>query len=214
MEKTTNELSEFVGKALSNGISRSRINDALQQAGWQSEQIDRALADFAEIDFPIPVPKPRPSLSAREAFFYLLLFATLYISAFNLGTLLFIMIEKAVPDPALTNIPGGWLTYKIRGAVSALIVAFPVFLYLSRKINQELLNTPAGRASGIRRWLTYITLFIASGILIGDMIAILYNLLGGELTLRFMLKVATVATISGTIFLYYLKGLRKEEKTT
>jgi hypothetical protein len=212
MEKTSNELADFVAKALSKGIARSGIKDALLQAGWQSDRIDKSLGDFADIDFPVPVPKPRPSLSAREAFFYLLLFATLYTSAFNLGSLLFIFIEKAIPDPALAGDAATWIEYQIRSSLSALIVAFPLFLYLSKKINRELLNTSEGRASGIRRWLTYITLFIAAGIIIGDLIALLFNLLGGELTLRFILKASTIGSISGAIFFYYLKGLRGEEQ--
>lgn len=212
MEKTNNELYIFVEKALSSGISRSGIKEALIRAGWQSERVDKALGDFADIDFPVPVPKPRPSLSAREAFFYLLLFATLYTSAFQLGSLLFIFIDKAIPDPAQAGISGNWMDYQIRSSVSALIVAFPVFLYISKKIDSELLNTPSGRASAVRRWLTYITLFIASGILIGDLIALLISLLGGELTPRFILKIVTVGAISGSVFLYYLKGLRREEE--
>lgn len=212
MERTNSDLSGFVGEALRKEIPRGRIKDALLKAGWQQERIDRALEEYAEIEFPVPVPKPKPYLSAREAFFYLLLFVTLYISAFNFGNLLFIFIEQAIPDPALQANAGRWTVDRIRGAVSALIVAFPLFLYLSRKIGIELLCSPAGRASGIRRWLTYITLFIASCVIIGDVSVLLYNLLGGELTLRFVLKSVVVAVISGSIFLYYLRGLRREEQ--
>lgn len=212
MDKTGSELSAFVGEALRKEIPRNRISEVLLQAGWQADRIDRALAEYAEIDFPLPVPRPRPSLSAREAFFYLLLFLTLYISSYNFGNLLFIFIEQTIPDPALQSITPGWSTDRIRGSVSALIVAFPLFLYLSRKINQELLSNPAGRTSGVRRWLTYITLFIASSIIIGDLSVLLYNLLGGELTLRFVLKSLVVGVIAGTILIYYLNGLRKEER--
>ncbi len=80
------------------------------------------------------------------------------------------------------------------------------------KISRELLSTPSGRASGIRRWLTYITLFIAAGIIIGDLISLLYRFLGGELTLRFILKSLVAGTIAGTLFVYYLGGLRQEER--
>lgn len=212
MEKTNSELYAFVGKALASGISRTAIRNALIQAGWQNDQIERALADYAELDFPIPVPKPKPYLSAREAFFYLLLFATLYISAFNLGNLLFAFIEKALPDPAYNEMSGIWNNERIRSSVSSLIVAFPVFLFLTMKISRELLSTPSGRSSGIRRWLTYITLFIAAGIIIGDLISLLYRFLGGELTLRFILKSLVAGTIAGTLFVYYLGGLRQEER--
>ena len=47
--------------------------------------------------------------------------------------------------------------------------------------------------------------------LIGDFITLVYNLLGGELTTRFMLKVLTIAVIAGTIFFYYLPDLRLED---
>lgn len=164
------------------------------------------------IDFPLPVPKPKPYLSARETFFYLLLFVTLYISAFNFGNLLFIFIDQAFPDPAMMAPNADWISFRIRGAVSALVVAFPLFLYLSRKIANELQNTPAGRSSGVRRWLTYLTLFIAACIILGDVSALLFNLLGGELTVRFVFKALVVAVIAGTVFIYYLKGLRREER--
>ncbi|MBM3162535.1 MAG: hypothetical protein FJY09_11160 [Chlorobi bacterium] len=212
MDKAAAELSEFTSRALEKGISRDGIRNVLLQAGWRQEQVERALGGYAECDFPLPVPRPKPSLSAREAFFYLLLFATLYTSAFNFGNLLFVFIERAFPDPALGRITDALNGDRIRSSVSALIVAFPLFLSLSRRINRELLSTPAGKASGIRRWLTYITLFIASGIIIGDLISLLYNFLGGELTLRFVLKSAVVGAIAGALFLYYIGGLREEER--
>ena len=58
---------------------------------------------------------------------------------------------------------------------------------------------------------TYLTLFVAASVLIGDFITLVYNLLGGELTTRFMLKVLTIAVIAGTIFFYYLPDLRLED---
>jgi hypothetical protein len=52
--------------------------------------------------------------------------------------------------------------------------------------------------------LTYLTLSVASGILIGDFITLVYYLLSGELTIRFILKVLTVAAIAGGAFAYHL----------
>jgi len=40
---------------------------------------------------------------------------------------------------------------------------------------------------------------------------LIYQLLGGEQTVRFVLKVATVAIIAGTGFGYYLRELRDDE---
>ena len=94
------DLVVFVRDALARGQSREQIADALLKAGWTKEQTQAALRAFAEIDFPVPVPRAQPYLSAREAFMYLVLFGTLYTSAYNLGSLLFDLINLRFPDPA------------------------------------------------------------------------------------------------------------------
>jgi hypothetical protein len=205
------DLLSFVRDALARGLSRAQIEDALIRAGWRSDQVKSALTSFAEIEFPIPVPRPKPYLSAREAFIYLVLFTTLYISAYNVGSLVFQFINRAFPDPAA---PAGFVEHirqDIRWSVASLVIAFPVFLYVSRLISRAVSRDPSKRASKIRKWLTYITLFISAGVIIGDLTTLVYNFLGGELTLRFLLKVMTVGVISGAIFGYYLWDLRQEE---
>jgi uncharacterized protein YacL len=142
------------------------------------------------------------------------LFLTLYISAISLGTLLFQFIARAYPDMIL-GYGSGYIdttTSAIRWSTSSLIIAFPVFLWISWLLNKAILRDPDKRGSKIRKWLTYITLFIAAGVIIGDLITLVFNVLGGELTARFILKVLVVGAISGSIFGYYLWDLRKEEK--
>jgi energy-converting hydrogenase Eha subunit A len=204
------ELEAFVGEALLRGESRDDIEKVLLAAGWTAEQARGALAAYADVGFSIPVPKPRASLSAREAFLYLTLFGTLYISACHLGSLVFDLVDRAFPDPALED-RGSWTFDSIRWSVSSLMIAFPVFLYLSRQTERELALHPIKRLSPVRRWLTYLTLFVAAGVLIGDLTTLVYNVLGGELTVRFLLKVTTVAAIAGAIFTHYLLDLRREE---
>ncbi len=208
------ELSSFVRDALAHGRSRAEIEEALLKAGWESEQVKSALAAFAEIEFPIPVPRPKPYLSARDAFMYLVLFTTLYISAYHLGSIVFEFINRAFPDPAASPVFAGYTQQAIRWSVSSLIIAFPVFLYVSRSLNRAITRDPNKRASKVRKWLTYMTLFITSGCIIGDLIVLVYNFLGGELTLRFLLKALTVGIIAGAIFWYYLWDLSQEEQET
>ena len=206
------ELLDFVRDALGRGVPRVQIEDALRKGGWTTDQIRGALNAFAEIDFPIPVPRARPYLSAREAFIYLVLFGTLYASAFNLGSLAFDFINRAFPDASQTG--EGFDEYSrqsIRWSISWLIVAFPVFLYLSWLTERDISRDPIKRASKVRRWLTYLTMFSAACALLGDFTTLVYNVLGGELTVRFLLKVITVALISGTAFIYYLRDLRQDE---
>lgn len=83
MAAGTAQLDLFVREALSRGQSRPSILAALIEAGWSEQQVRGVLDDYAEVDFPVPVPRPRASLSARDAFVYLILFATLYYTAFH-----------------------------------------------------------------------------------------------------------------------------------
>ena len=209
----SNELTEFVRDALARGASRREVETVLLGAGWSRDVVQTALAGYAEVDFPIPVPKPRSYLSAREAFLYLLLFATLYITAYNAGVLVFHFIDRAFPDAA-ARVTSVYARQQVRWALSSLIVAFPVFAYLSVFARRSISLDPGKRRSNVRRWLMYLTVFAAASVLIGDFITLVYNALGGELTARFVLKVLAIAAIAGTIFGYYLSDLRLEDTTT
>jgi hypothetical protein len=209
---TSEQLSAFVKEALARGTPRSEVEAILRQAGWTVEQVRNALDAFADVEFAIPVPRPQPYLDAREAFMYLVLFSTLYVSAYHLGSLLFDIINLTFRDPAdASALAVDYRRQSMRWSISSLVVAFPVFVYVSWLLNREISADPIKRHSKVRRWLTYVTLFIAASVLIGDVITLVYNLLGGELTTRFLLKVLVVGFIAGSIFWYYLSDLKREE---
>lgn len=205
-------LDAFVRDALSRGESRDRIRAALTAARWRAEEVDAALAQWADVEFPVPVPRRDTAISAREAFLYLVLFATLYVATYNTGAILFSLIERWLPD-ALDRSGArfaGMLTM-LRWAVASLVIALPVFLYTNRLIARALAREPEQRVSGVRRWLTYLTLFVAALVLIGDFVVVLRGLLAGELAARFLLKAAVVAGIAGVVFRHYLADLRRDE---
>ncbi len=206
------DLTGFVREALNRGLPRDEIRSVLSQADWSDEEVRAALRSFAEVDFPIPVPRPRPSLSAREAFEYLVLFGTLYMSVFSLGTLLFQFINLALPDPLWSQPRIDGIPDTIRQSIAALVVAGPIFLYAARTNSRAIALAPLKRTSPVRQWLTYLTLAIAASVLIGDSTTLVYNLLRGEVAARFLLKVLTIGGISGTVFMYYLRDLRQVEK--
>jgi hypothetical protein len=205
------ELLEFVRQSLRAGVPRTDIERALLAAGWPPDQARRARRGFAEIEFPVPVPAPAVPAAARETFFHLVMFATLVVSAYSLGQLLFELIDRAFPDPAARNTFQSTLQ-AIRWSLASLIVAFPVFLSATALVGRAVRRDPTLRALRARRQLTYLTLFCAASILLGDLIGVVYSFLGGEITVRFLLKVMTVAAIAGGVCAYYLVELRADEE--
>ncbi len=208
----TSELQQFVKEALEKGVSRDAIEKTLLRADWLPDEVKNALTLYADIDFPIAVPRRKPYLSAREAFLYLVLFLTLYISAFSTGSLIFDFINRYLPDALNNYYSPDVSTQSIRTATASLIITFPLFLFVSNLLDRAIRRDPEKRSSKVRKWLTYLTLFVAAGVIIGDLITLVSNVLSGELSTRFVLKVLTVLLIAGTIFGYYLWDLRQEEK--
>lgn len=205
------ELTAFVKEGLARGLPRADLAGALLGAGWKPAEVEAALASYAVAAFPIPVPRPQANLSARDAFLYLVLFSTLFIVAINLGGLLFSLIDHWLPDPAL-DLTGRTLAQAVRWPVSALIAATPAFVYVAMLTAREVRQDAVKRTSKVRRWLTYLTLFVAAGVIIGDVTSLVYSLLGGELTTRFVLKVLVVGAIGGTAFWHYLSEVRADDR--
>ena len=203
------ELRRFIKESLEKGINRETIRAVLLEAGWQERDVRSALAAFADVDFPVAVPRPRPYLHAREAFLYLVSFISLYVFAFSLGAVLFGLIDHTFPDTL----------HRYRSpasaadatALAAVIVAFPLYLFLMRRLAEAVAADPERRQSLVRRWLTYLTLVVGAGIILGDIIALLASLLTGDPTVSFFLKVAVVLLIVAPIFGYYLWDMRQAE---
>lgn len=205
------QLVAFVESALKAGEPRDAVRTALEQAGWSKDQVAEALAHYADVPFSVPVPRPRAAVSARDAFWYLLMFGTLYVSAFYFGDLLFGFINRAFPDDLSFADRAQYIERGIRWATAALIVAFPVFLFTAWKTGKEIAADPTRRNSAIRKWLTYLTMLVAAGIIVGDGITLVYNVLSGGLTLRFILKVLVVAVIASAGFGYYMWSIRADD---
>jgi hypothetical protein len=209
-----NDLLLFVREGLKQGLTKDKLNKALREANWPKEDVAAALDYFADIDFPIPVPKRKPYLSAREAFLYLVMFLTLYMFTIAVGTILFQFVNRWLPDVLVDPYFYDSTVQTIRAATAALLTTFPIFLFVNRILEKGIQKDPEKRSSKIRKWLTYLTLFVTAGVIIGNLITLLNGLLAGELTLRFLLKVLIVFVIAGAGFGYYLWNLRQDEKET
>ncbi|TCM84617.1 DUF5671 domain-containing protein [Rhodovulum steppense] len=195
------QLSQFVAEALAAGRSRAEIAAALRAAGWTETETAEALGAWAEGDFLPPVPRPRPYLSAREAFVYGLMFLALAMTTWHVTALGFRLIDRWIPsltDPATYSSADA-----IRWSIASLVVFFPLFLILNERTARAARRNQGLRRSAARRWFGHLTLFLATLALLGDLIAVIYAALGGDLTLRFLAKAGLVAVTAGIVLAYF-----------
>jgi len=148
----------------------------------------------------------------RDLFLHLLAVVTLYWSSITFVSLVWQFINKFFPD-ILNNPYYGDHTSMIRFAVSALIIVFPVFLLISWYLNRIYRREAVVRESKIRKWLIYLTLFIASLVIIVDLVVTINKLMEGEITIRFILKALSVLAVATIIFWYYLDDVRRDTPT-
>lgn len=147
----------------------------------------------------------------RDVFLHLLAIVTLYWSAVSFVTLCWQYINYFFPDILTGRYEYMGFQGPIRFAVASLIIVFPVFILVSWFLNKIYARESAVRESKIRKWLIYLTLFIASLVIIGDLISVVNTFLGGEITTRFILKALSVLLVAGVIFGYYLDDVRRSE---
>ena len=194
--------------------------------GWKEKDVAEV---FCAHDLELPIPKPavvelvrargRPGSAwprrARDAFFHLLTFGALYAWATSLILLFFTYINFAFPDPA-------WRTSQsaleealsgIRAELAVLIVSFPIFLVLWHFLLREVRLDPEKAKGAIRRWLGYLSIFVGALTLSGDVMTLIYYLLEGQLTVRFLLKAGVLFLIAGSLVLYLALTLRSETET-
>ncbi len=147
--------------------------------------------------------------NAKYAFYYLLSLAALIFVAISVGLIVFGIIDKSIAD-VLVNY-GTSDDGALKFAISALLIATPIFYVTVHLINRGLKKGELDKESGIRRWLTYFILLVSSLVLLGVFIGVINNFLSGELTASFILKALAMFVISGTIFAYYFYEVKREK---
>lgn len=147
----------------------------------------------------------------RDVFMHLLASIALYSSAGSFVALLFQYIGILIPDPLQTDsyytVQSAYAT--IRWSISTLVIIFPTYILTNWALGKEYARHPQKRNLKIRKWLIYFTLFVAALVVMGDLVTLIFNLLGGEFTTRFVLKVLTIFFVAGSIFYYYFAEVRR-----
>jgi hypothetical protein len=204
-------LSRFIDEATQKGLDRPTVFLMLRATGWKEREIAAAIA---ERELGVPIPERAGAGSARDAFLHLLAFTALYAWVVSLIYLLFTYIEFWFPDPA-TRVSGYAFDAAlsgIRAGLATIIVAYPVFLLVWGYLLREVRAFPEKARGGVRRWLSFLSLFVGAVTLMSDVICTVYYLVEGELTTRFLLKVLALFVVTGGTFLYLALVLRSESE--
>ena len=143
---------------------------------------------------------------AKDFFLNLGAFVSLYILVGNLFSLLFTIIDTAYPK--ISDSYNYYGSSSLSWPVSALVVLFPIFIFLMWLLAKSYAVEPEKQHSITHRWFAYITLFLSGAIVVGDLITVIYYFIDGqELTAGFLLKVLVLLIISSSLFMYFISDL-------
>lgn len=147
--------------------------------------------------------------SMPEIFINFLSFVLLGVVATSVSVIFFQVINKYFPDVLSATYSNYQLNSAsvsaIQYSIASLIIGFPIYIWAIwfwfRSFATE--NGAMKVESKLSRWLTYIVLLITGGVIIGDLITIIFNFLQGEYGMRFLSKAVTIFIVSGVIFSFY-----------
>lgn len=144
--------------------------------------------------------------TAKDFFLYLGVMIGLYVSSVSFLVLVFQIINKTFP------LSGEYAHFEepMRNALAALIIFFPAFLYVLHLTHKDLKANPEKKDMWVRRWMIFLTLFIAGLTIAIDLTTLVYRFLSAEdMTLRFFLKVFFVLSVAITIFKFTFTDLKR-----
>jgi len=142
----------------------------------------------------------------KDFFLHLGAIVALYISVVSIITLLLAIIDQLYPKPFEYVDPyaGG-----VSVALAMIFIASPLYFLFMRFIISGENEQPEKRELSVRKWLTFITLFVAGLAMAIDLIVLLQKFFAGEeITLAFVLKVVAIILVLATVFGYYLYDAR------
>lgn len=155
------------------------------------------------------ITKEYAKTSPKDFFIYLGSIASLYIIIGSLLRIFFVVIDNYFKDNLADSYYYGYYATSISWPAAALIIIFPLYLGLMYISKKDIQQDPSKKELRIRKWLVYLTLFIAGIVIVGALVTLLYNFLNGEIiTANFISKVLVVLITSALVFLYYMHDLK------
>lgn len=155
--------------------------------------------------------EPHIKTTPKDFFLYAFAAGALYFCATTLITLLWQLINAWLPEATYLGFyEADAVSSMLRWAIALLIIVFPAYIGAMWWIGKDIDHEPAKRELWVRRWFIWATLFLAAITLLGDLVYLLYALLGGDVTSRFILKALSVAVVAAAVFGYHWYLLKRK----
>src|SRR3989344_6543526 len=146
-------------------------------------------------------PQPQMAQKLTPKFFFLSLgvIVTLITSVTAFLNLAFETLNFKFPDVLNATYQSGYFSYNYesaRMAMATLIIFFPIFLILMRHWKHTVKGGLGKIDEAIRKWMIYLVLFLAAIVIAVDLVTLVKYFVSGEITTRFILKVAVALGIA------------------
>ncbi len=209
-------LAEYVVGRIRSGVAKAELKEELSALGWTEDEMESAYREAViALGAPVPNTGNRATLSRKASTVDVVInffsFILLGIIATALGTLFFGIINRYFPDAldAANWYSATQATSSIHYSIAALLIGFPLYYFAMRLWFRKFREDEGRMESKLSRWLTYLVLLVAAVTVVGDLIAIVFAMLQGEITTRFFLKALVILVIAGAIFGFYYLERRK-----
>lgn len=153
-------------------------------------------------------------LTPRFFFVSLGVLVSLIASVSSFFSLVFETLNKHFPDALNATYTYGYSSYNydsMRSSLATLIIVFPAFLILSG-VWTKLVKKGLGHVDSIiKKWMLYLVIFLASIVVVADLVTLVRYFVSGEVTTRFILKVLVVLVTAGLSGFYYFAESKAEK---
>ncbi len=147
---------------------------------------------------------------ALDLFLYLGIAISLIVSVTNLLQIIFAAVDRKFVDILSATQYFDSTQADVRFAIASLVVMFPIYVGLSWYVSTNIKKYLFKQDISVRKIMIYCTLFVAVLTLIGTLVSSIYTYLGGEISIRFLLKALAVFVVAFVLFGYYYYTLKRD----
>lgn len=145
----------------------------------------------------------------KEIFLHIFTIITLYTSIISLNAVAFQLVNFYFED-IVSDYESYFEKDALKWSLAVVTIFFSFYLWANILLQRDIARNPEKKELKIRKWLFYITILISVLVIMGDFVALIWNYLNGELSIRFFLKFLFVFLVAISIFLYYGWNVKKD----